>query len=85
MIGRGALGAPWIFRGAETPRDERARIIRRHCALIETHLSPRPALVQFKKHLAWYSAGLPGSAGVRPRLFQASTPAEAASIFWSLW
>src|SRR5881409_3479356 len=26
MIGRGALGAPWIFRGSGTSRDERARI-----------------------------------------------------------
>src|SRR5213595_3457232 len=31
MIGRGALGAPWIFATGETSRDERARIIRRHC------------------------------------------------------
>src|SRR5881296_1948812 len=25
MIGRGALGAPWIFRGSDTPREDRAR------------------------------------------------------------
>jgi tRNA-dihydrouridine synthase B len=85
MIGRGALGMPWIFRGVETSRDERAGIIRRHAALIQAHLPPRLALVQLKKHLAWYSAGLAGSAQMRPRLFQAIDAEAAQDIFWSVW
>jgi tRNA-dihydrouridine synthase B len=85
MIGRGALGRPWIFRGAEVPRDARATIIRRHCALIEAHLPERPALVQLKKHLAWYSDGLPFAARARPAIFAARTPAEVADVFWRLW
>ena len=85
MIGRGALGRPWIFRGAEVPRDTRATIIRRHCALIEAHLPERPALVQLKKHLAWYSDGLPFAARSRPAIFAARTPAEVADVFWRLW
>jgi nifR3 family TIM-barrel protein len=85
MIGRGALGAPWIFRGATVEREERAAIIRRHATLIETHLTARLALVQLKKHLAWYSAGLPGSAALRPRLFAAASPAEVQDLFWTLW
>ena len=85
MIGRGALGAPWIFRGEEVAREERARIIQRHGALIEAHLPERQALVQLKKHLAWYSAGLPGSATARERLFQAGTASEVHEIFWALW
>src|SRR5882672_4531825 len=31
MIGRGALGAPWIFRGVVTTPPEQAAIIERHC------------------------------------------------------
>jgi tRNA-dihydrouridine synthase B len=85
MIGRGALGAPWIFRGAPLDRDGRAAIIHRHAALIEAHLPERLALVQLKKHLAWYSAGLPGSAALRPRLFAATSPAEVHELFWGLW
>ena len=85
MIGRGALGAPWIFRGAPVDRDGRAAIIRRHVALIEAHLPARLALVQLKKHLAWYSAGRPGSASLRPSLFAAQSPAEVQELFWSLW
>ena len=85
MIGRGALGRPWIFRGVETSRDERAATIRRHCALIEAHLPERGALVQLKKHLAWYSEGLPFAARARPAIFVARTAAEVAEVFWRLW
>jgi nifR3 family TIM-barrel protein len=85
MIGRGALGAPWIFRGVPADRTAQRAIIERHCALIETHLPERLALVQLKKHLAWYSAGRPGSAALRPRLFAAPSPGEVRELFWSGW
>jgi tRNA-dihydrouridine synthase B len=85
MIGRGALGAPWIFSAAPSGQDERARIIRRHCALIEAHLPPRLTLLQLKKHLAWYSTGLPGSARLRPALFAATDAATAQASFWDAW
>jgi tRNA-dihydrouridine synthase B len=85
MVGRAALGASWIFASGDVTRDERARIIRRHAELIQTHLSATTALVQLKKHLAWYSSGLPGSAALRPRLFGAASAAEVRELFWSLW
>jgi nifR3 family TIM-barrel protein len=85
MIGRGALGAPWIFSSAPTDRDVRAAIIGRHIDLIEAQLPERAALVQLKKHLAWYSSGLPGSAAVRPRLFTSTSAAEVRALFWDLW
>jgi tRNA-dihydrouridine synthase B len=85
MIGRGALGAPWVFRGEPTDRATRAAIVRRHIELIEAHLPERTGLVQLKKHLAWYSTGLPGSAAVRGRLFEAASAAEVQDLFWSLW
>ncbi len=85
MIGRGALGAPWIFRGEAIGREERARVIRRHCQLIQTHLPERLALTQLRKHLAWYSAGLPFGARLRPALFQAADAAAVQDIFWAAW
>jgi tRNA-dihydrouridine synthase B len=85
MIGRGALGTPWIFRGVEVERDERARIIQRHCALIEAHLPPRLALVQLKKHLAWYAEGRPGMARLRQALFEPRETAEVLELFWAAW
>ena len=60
-------------------------IIRRHTALIRAHLPERVAGVQLKKHLAWYSEGLPNAARTRPMLFAARTADEVCEIFWTLW
>jgi tRNA-dihydrouridine synthase len=64
---------------------DKARIIRRHCELIEAHLPPRLALLQLKKHLAWYSAGLPGAARVREILFRGTDVVTVHETFWRLW
>ena len=85
MIGRGALGAPWIFGGSETPRKDRARIIRRHDELIQELLPPRTAVIQLKKHLAWYASGFPHAARLREELFRAEEPTEVREIFWGAW
>jgi nifR3 family TIM-barrel protein len=85
MIGRGALGRPWIFRGAEVAREERARIIRRHCMLMEAHLPPKIAFIQLRKHLAWYAADRPGMAQLRRQLFETRETGEALDLFWSTW
>jgi nifR3 family TIM-barrel protein len=85
MIGRAALGAPWVFCDTAPDRDERARIIRRHIGLILEHLPARTALIQLKKHLAWYSSGLPGSALTRPEIFRAADPEAVQDVFWRLW
>src|SRR5207244_960287 len=85
MIGRGALGAPWVFQAAEVSRHERARIIRRHCELIETHLQGLTALLQLKKHLAWYARGFSGAARLREALFALETPAAVQDAFWNAW
>ena len=87
MIGRAALGAPWVFApaGGAASDDDRARIIRRHCALIQAHLSERAALLQLKKHLSWYSSGRPYGARLRPALFAASTADEVQARFWQAW
>jgi tRNA-dihydrouridine synthase len=103
MIGRGALGAPWVFGGPTEPDSayvrpptsrtgpddpataHRARIIRRHCALIQEHLPERTALLQLKKHLAWYSSGRPHAARLRPALFQTPSAAAVLEVFWGSW
>ena len=85
MVGRGALGAPWIFASGDVSRDQRARIIQRHAELIETHLSAPTALVQLKKHLAWYASGFPGAAKLRETLFGLETPSAVQDAFWAAW
>ena len=85
MIGRGALGAPWVFAPGPVDRDTRARVIRRHIELMLAHLSPHVALIQMKKHLAWYSSGLAGSAQTRQTIFAQTDPRAVQDIFWQLW
>jgi nifR3 family TIM-barrel protein len=92
MIGRGALGSPWIFDeedfdGLTTAgqRDYKARVIARHVALIREHFGEKYALVQMKKHLAWYTEGLGHAAECRARIFQTQTPEEVWDVFQSYW
>jgi nifR3 family TIM-barrel protein len=91
MIGRGALGRPWVFDEAydgmpsAAQRAYRARVIARHAALIEEHFAERHALTQLKKHLAWYTDGLGHARECRAALFQARTADEAREIFDRYW
>jgi nifR3 family TIM-barrel protein len=91
MIGRGALGRPWVFDegyDALSPPDQRAyraRVIARHAALIEEHCFPRQALTHLKKHLAWYTDGLGHARECRAAIFQARTPDEVREVFQRYW
>jgi len=85
MIGRGALGAPWVFSPEPPDQQARAALIRRHVALSLELLPDREALLHLKKHLAWYATGQPGAAALRPLLFQAPDAATALRLFWEHW
>jgi len=91
MIGRGALGSPWIFDEGfdRLPRPEqrayKARVIARHVALIREQYGEKYALIQMKKHLAWYAADKPGMAVLRRQIFETREIDEALALFWSVW
>uniref|UniRef100_C6E4G4 tRNA-dihydrouridine synthase n=1 Tax=Geobacter sp. (strain M21) TaxID=443144 RepID=C6E4G4_GEOSM len=75
MVARGAMGNPWIFREAlsllagEEPAppsvQERLALSRRHLELFTEFAGGRVALMEMRKHLSWYSKGLPGAAHFR--------------------
>jgi tRNA-dihydrouridine synthase B len=75
MIGRGALGRPWVFSEAfevlpaAARRAAELRVIARHCTLVREHFREAHALMQMKKHLAWYTEGLPHAREARVALF----------------
>ena len=91
MIGRGALGSPWVFDegfdalSPQAKREYKDRVIRRHMALIEEHCSERHAFSQMKKHLAWYTDGLAYATDCRARIFHTKSPAEAWDLFQGYW
>jgi nifR3 family TIM-barrel protein len=82
MIGRGALGNPWIFeqiiaraRGDAVRKPapaERLATIERHVELMRESIGePKALAANLKKYLAAYSKGLPGSAAFRRVVLEA--------------
>ena len=79
MIGRAAIGNPWIFSGRDPEQvslDDRAALMRRHLALNLDFYGPQTGLLLFRKHAARYIHGLPGEAVLREPLLTANTVAE---------
>jgi nifR3 family TIM-barrel protein len=85
MIGRGALGNPWIFeqtlalaRHGSHRRPspaERLATIERHVGLLARAIPDRRSLgANLKKYVSAYSKGLPGSAAFRRRALESQDP-----------
>jgi tRNA-dihydrouridine synthase B len=88
MVGRGAMGNPWLFRslaalarGEADPGPptlpERQAVWRRHAALVGEHSVPRMHVHELRKTLAWYSRGLRGGSELRQ---QASARKEPQAL-----
>lgn len=76
MIGRAAQGNPWIFRDVAaylekgellTPpdRQEKKELILRHAALQLEYKGEYTGVREMRKHLSWYTVGMPNSARFR--------------------
>jgi tRNA-dihydrouridine synthase B len=91
MIGRGALGRPWVFDEADDSLDpvalraHRLRVIARHHQLIQEHFGEKYALIQTKKHLCWYTEGLGHATDCRAAIFQTRATEEAWEVFLRYW
>ncbi len=85
MIARGSHGYPWIFREARAALDgkpippppsveERFRVCLEHARnAIRFERNPERAIIDFRKHLGWYTKGLPDGRRLRTELFQSET------------
>lgn len=76
MVGRAARGNPWIFSqirayvmdGVKKPRPDKEEIrqmILRHGRLLVEYKGEYTGMREMRKHVAWYTAGMPHSAGLR--------------------
>lgn len=76
MVGRGALGRPWLFaelladhRGEPIPPEpslaERAQVMLDHAALACKYKGERIAMQEMRKQIGWYVKGLPHAAALR--------------------
>lgn len=89
MIGRGALGNPFVFsevraalRGeAYTPPTwaERMETAVRHTRMTAANKGER-GILELRKHIVYYLSGIPGAARLRTRLQNAETAEEMAQI-----
>jgi tRNA-dihydrouridine synthase B len=84
MIGRAAQGRPWLFReiehflltGEKLPApsvDEIHRVLRAHLAELYEFYGCETGLRVARKHISWYTRGLPGSAAFRHAMNQLTT------------
>jgi tRNA-dihydrouridine synthase B len=93
MVGRGSFGNPWLFQRAramlngeaptpEPTADERIALAMEHARLaVRLQGDSRRTVIEFRKHFGWYTKGLPGAGGLRKRLFQVESLAEAQAVF----
>lgn len=87
MIGRAAQGNPWIFRetvgflkdGSLLPKPDKAEkreIVLRHADMQREVKGEYTAVREMRKHLAWYTSGMPHSARFRGMINSIETFAE---------
>ncbi len=87
MIGRGALGNPWVFREIAhalatgdtlaPPGVEAVRaVLLAHLDALYAFYGERTGVSMARKHIGWYTKGLPDSAAFRHWVFQIPTVGE---------
>ncbi len=93
MIARGSFGNPWLFaqgrdvlegrakRPDPTPEERFATALEHARLALRLQGDNRKTAIEFRKHLGWYTKGLPGAADLRQRLFAIESMAEAEAIF----
>lgn len=94
MIGRGALGNPWIFENLlrVLAKEEEREIGTReiidtalaHTELLIAQKGERVGLAESRKHLGWYIKGIRGAAELRSRLNTAQNLDEIKELLLSI-
>lgn len=94
MIGRGALGNPWIFENTvnlfegrpirEISQNEVIDTALSHLGLMIEDKGERAGVAESRKHLGWYMKGLRGAAELRNRINTAATLEELTELLLTL-
>jgi tRNA-dihydrouridine synthase B len=95
MIGRGALGNPWIFNEIKrafagmTPEpvsiEERRETLLAHIAAYRERYGERLACKEMRKHTAWYIRGSRRATELRDRIFRAMSTAALEEVARDAW
>lgn len=95
MVGRAALGRPWVFQQInaylnegrilpEPPVSERMRVMVKHIHSICAYKGERVGIREARKHAAWYTKGLRGSAEYRKSLGMLESLAQLEEIAYQI-
>ncbi len=94
MIGRGAQGNPWLFAELAAALDgksyipptpaERLAVSSEHLALLVEDKGETVGVREARKHMAWYTHALPGSAAARAAIMRTETAEEMMQILRDL-
>ncbi len=71
MIGRGAIGNPWIFQRRDRDQvslNDKLALIRRHLSLMQAFYGDEIGIVLFRKHATRYIQGMHKATELRPLL-----------------
>jgi len=90
MVGRGALGRPWIFHHIEhylktgtlleePSFREQIENCLEHYRLALQYLPENRAVYEMRKHIAWYVKGMPGASEFRKEIFMFTDPEQVIS------
>ena len=99
MIGRGVYGKPWVLRQvmdaltgkgerAEPTLEEQYRVVVEHYVDTLGHYGDEVGVNMMRKHIGWYTKGLPGSAEFRNKVNQIADPRrvlEMLDAFYAPW
>lgn len=89
MIGRGILGRPWVLAEITggSPIYNVGDVALRHLEYAIEYYGEKTAIPMFRKHAAWYSAGMPNSSDFRIRVNRMDS-ADALKVaireFWGI-
>ena len=89
MVGRGLLGRPWALAeivGGGAPENVGA-VVLQHLEYALEYYGEKTAVPMFRKHVAWYSAGMPNSSDFRIKVNQiadSDTLKVAIREFWGI-
>jgi tRNA-dihydrouridine synthase B len=91
MIGRGAYGRPWLLgqvmgwfesgeRVPDPSLDEQYAAITDHYEAMLSHYGIITGVNMARKHIGWYTKGIPGSADFRNKVNQEPDPARVKAM-----
>jgi tRNA-dihydrouridine synthase B len=89
MVGRGALGKPWIFNSMHAyitgiaPEDNdnfSPELVQNHMEMLLDYLPGRRSVGHLRKHLGWYSKGFMGGSAFRREVNRLAEPCDIIKL-----